>query len=122
VAGRFERVAIGGGDLHAMRLFAAWLASALEWGGRVPVEIREIPGGAPLESVTLSGGGVELEMGLDPRHTCVRTTARHGGRECASRTVALGDGTIAALIAEELRVRSRDLAFERAIAALPEVA
>jgi hypothetical protein len=36
--------------------------------------------------------------------------------------VSLGDQGLAALIGEELRIRSRDLAFERAIAAIQRIA
>jgi glucose-6-phosphate dehydrogenase assembly protein OpcA len=118
----FTRLSIAAGDVHAGRLYAAWLASALEWQGQVSIDITEVPGGAPLEAVTLSGGGVELDLALAAGGACVRTLARIGGRECAARTVAMGDGRIAALIAEELRVRARDLAFERAVGALAEVA
>jgi hypothetical protein len=35
----------------------------------------------------------------------------------AARTVSLGDQRLAALLSEELRIRARDLAFERAVAA-----
>jgi glucose-6-phosphate dehydrogenase assembly protein OpcA len=118
----FTRLAIAAGDFHAARLFAAWLASALGWKGQVSIDIRVVPGGATIEAVTLSGGDVEVALGLVQERTCVHTEARLRGRECASRTVALGDGDLPALIAEELRVRSRDLAFERAVAALAEVA
>jgi glucose-6-phosphate dehydrogenase assembly protein OpcA len=118
----FTRLAMAAGDRHAARLFAGWLASALGWRGHVSIEIRDVPGGATIEAVTLSGGDVELELGLVQGGTCVHTVARLGGRACAARTVALGDGDLPALIAGELRVRSRDLAFERAVAALGEVA
>jgi glucose-6-phosphate dehydrogenase assembly protein OpcA len=117
----FTRLAIAAGDRHAARLFAGWLASALGWTRQVSIDIRDVPDGATIEAVTLAGGDLELELGLLQGGTCVHTAARLGGRECAARTVALGDGGVAALIAEELRVRSRDLAFERAVAALGEM-
>jgi glucose-6-phosphate dehydrogenase assembly protein OpcA len=121
-AAAFTRLAMAAGDRHAARLLAGWLASALGWKGQVSIEIRDVPDGASIESVTLAGDDVELELGLVQGRTCVHTVARLRGRECAARTVALGDGGVPALIAEELRVRSRDLAFERAVAALGEVA
>jgi glucose-6-phosphate dehydrogenase assembly protein OpcA len=120
-AAAFTRLAIAAGDRHAARLLAGWFASALGWTGQVSIEIEHVPDGAAIEAVTLSGGDLELALGLVQGGTCVHTAARLGGRECAARTVALGDGGVPALIAEELRVRSRDLAFERAIAALAEV-
>jgi glucose-6-phosphate dehydrogenase assembly protein OpcA len=121
-AGAFTHLVVAAGDLHAARLFAAWLASALGWRGQVSIDIRVVQGGATIEAVTLSGGGLELALALVPGRSCVQTEARIGGRGCAARTVALGDGAIPALIAEELRVRSRDVAFERAMAVLGEVA
>ena len=40
---------------------------------------------------------------------------RIGGELMASRVLSLGSQTLSSLMAEELRVRSRDLAFERAL-------
>jgi hypothetical protein len=47
----------------------------------------------------------------------VETAARLSGVDAASRTVSLGEQRLASLIGEELRIRARDLAFERAVAA-----
>jgi glucose-6-phosphate dehydrogenase assembly protein OpcA len=119
--GSFDRLEMAGADVYSMRLFAGWLSSALGWRGRVSIDMRELPGAAPLESVRLVEGGYELSLALAPSRACVQTTAKVRGREGATRTVALGDQGLTALIAEELRVRSRDLAFEQAVAALEEL-
>ncbi len=108
---------IEGCDRHMARLFAGWIASTLHWPRGQGYEFREKPGGAPIEAVALSGGAQELSLRLASSRTCVETAARAGGVEAASRTVSLGDQGLAALLGEELRIRARDLAFERAVAA-----
>jgi glucose-6-phosphate dehydrogenase assembly protein OpcA len=117
----FTRLEIAGSDRHTARLFAGWLSSSLRWNGRVSIDMREAAGGAPLESVTLGDGTQTLELHLAPSRTCVKAAATVTGHAGATRTVSLGDQSLAALIAEELRVRSRDLAFEQALAALEGV-
>lgn len=117
-AAGFERLDVTGSDVHAARLFAAWLESSLQWKGRVTIDIRDAPGGAAIAAVTLGNGTQELALRLAPSRTCVETSARVAGHAGATRMVALGDQGLATLIAEELRVRSRDLAFERALAAV----
>ena len=116
-AGAFTRLEIHGADVHSARLFAGWLSSRLEWNGRVSIEIRETPGGAPIESIALGDGRQALSLRLAPSRTCIEAAAGVTGHAGAARIVSLGDQSLAALMAEELRVRSRDLAFERALAA-----
>lgn len=113
----FTRLEIEASDVHVARLFAGWLSSSLQWNGRVTTDIRASPGGAPLESVTLGDGRQALALRLAPSRTCVEASARVAGHAGAVRTVSLGDQSLASLISEELRVRSRDLAFERALSA-----
>ena len=122
VAGRFDRLEIAAGDVHAGRLFAGWLASCLDWQGRVAIDIEHVAGGSPIERVRLGGGAQQVTLEMAPSRECVETTARVEGHAGATRIVPLGDQSLAALIAEELRVRSRDIAFEQALAALPGVA
>ena len=42
-------------------------------------------------------------------------SAATAGQSATSRVVSLGDESVTALLAEELRIRSRDHAFERAL-------
>jgi glucose-6-phosphate dehydrogenase assembly protein OpcA len=121
-AAGFERLRVAGADPHAARLFAAWLSAELRWNGRVGVEIARAPEGAAIEAVTLEGATQVLDLRLVPGRTCVRTSVRLEGPEEAVRVVSLGDQRLPALIGEELRVRSRDLAFERALGALGRIA
>ena len=116
-ASGFRQLRIEGADLDAARLFAGWLASALKWGEGVKPDLREKPGASPIDLVELGDGTQELTLRLDGNHTCVESAARVQGLAAASRIVSLGDQGLAALLGEELRIRSRDLAFERAVAA-----
>lgn len=118
----FDRLEIAGHDRHAMRLFAGWLSSALGWRGQLSMDLPEGPGASTLTRVRLSGPGLALELAVAPSGRSVQTTVRADGRADVSRMVAPGDQSLPALLAEELRVRSRDLAFEHALRALPEVA
>ena len=116
-ASGFRRLRIEGSDLNAARLFAGWLASALHWGEGVAPDLREKPGARPIDLVVLGDDTQELTLRLAANHTCVESAARVHGLAPASRIVSLGDQGLAALLGEELRIRSRDLAFERAVAA-----
>ena len=122
VAPSFQRLEVAGADPHMLRLFAGWLTSALQWTPAVSIDLRQTDGPAPIERVRLSNGGQELVLRLASSGTCVKTSAHVEGHAGASRTVALGDQTLSALIAEELRIRSRDLPFERALLAAEGVA
>jgi glucose-6-phosphate dehydrogenase assembly protein OpcA len=117
-ARRFNQLTIEGSDGDAARLYAGWLSSSLQWSGRVAFDIREVPGAAPIESIRLGAGAQELALRLAPSRTCVEASAAVAAHAGAARIVSLGDQSLAALVAEELRVRSRDLAFEHALAAV----
>ena len=116
-AAGFRELRIEGSDRDAAGLYAGWLASTLHWAEGVAFDMRQTPGAAPIEAVVLGDGSQELTLRLAANHTCVDTTARLHGRSTASRTVSTGKQDLAALIGEELRIRARDLAFERAVAA-----
>jgi glucose-6-phosphate dehydrogenase assembly protein OpcA len=112
----FRRLRIEGSDLNAARLFAGWIASALKWSEGVSPDLREKPGASPIDLVVLGDGTQELTIRLAANQTCVESAAVVHGLAPASRIVSLGDQGLAALLGEELRIRSRDLAFERAVA------
>ena len=116
-AGTFSRFEVSGGDPHAARLFAGWVTSRLPGGDRLEATIRIDDDPAPLRSVRLSDDGIELSLRLLPNQVCLETTVRLAGAPPAARVVSAGDSGLAALMSEELRVRSRDLAFEDAVAA-----
>jgi glucose-6-phosphate dehydrogenase assembly protein OpcA len=116
-ASAFRMLRIEGSDRHAARLYAGWLASSLHWPADLKPEIRETAGAPPIAAVLLGDGAQELTLRLADNLTCVETAARVNGLAPTSRIVSMGDQRLAALIGEELRIRARDLAFERAVAA-----
>jgi glucose-6-phosphate dehydrogenase assembly protein OpcA len=109
----FTRLTVTGSDRALCGLFAGWLDVSLGWQGRVTVDLK--PGGAAMDSATLEGPRMCLSLSLLHASTCVNTDARIGDQVVASRVVSLGDQRLPALMSQELRVRSRDLAFERAL-------
>jgi glucose-6-phosphate dehydrogenase assembly protein OpcA len=113
----FTRVAISGSDRALCTLFAGWLDASLGWQGRVSIELVGAAADPPIGAVVLDGGAADITLRLLPNGTCLDTAARTSERTIASRVASLGDQRLPALLAQELRVRSRDPAFERAIAA-----
>jgi hypothetical protein len=79
----------------------------------VAVEFEEQPGEA-INAVIFGNGKEELALRRIQGSTCVEGSARLNDRE-ASRIASLGEQNLAALIGEELRVRSHDAAFEKAV-------
>lgn len=129
-APRFRRLQIEGSDPHMARLFAGWFSSSLDSSARSSgmnssgmetsgISIELLPdaaGGAPIARVRLGEGEQELSLSLASSGTCIETAMRVQGHTEASRIVSLGNQGLAPLIGEELRIRSRDPAFERALA------
>lgn len=110
-----SRLSISGADRAQCALFAGWLESSLGWKGRVEAEFADGGRSVPIDTVTLAGEMSRLTLGLHASGACLDTEARIAGQVLASRVISLGDQSLAALLSEELRVRSRDLAFERAL-------
>lgn len=122
-AGRFERVTIDAPDVPAARLFAGWLRSALRWTPGVTIAIRRVERSgaivAPLAEVRLAAKGLTISLRPKPGSGCLE--AGVDGADGCTRIVPLGDGSLATLIGEELAVRTRDVAFERALTAAREI-
>jgi glucose-6-phosphate dehydrogenase assembly protein OpcA len=114
----FTYLRMTAGDRRAAGLFAAWLTSSVQFKQTLQVEIRERAPAIPIEEIRLGGGGQELALCLAGHRACVETAVSVQGHSSASRIVSLEDQSLGALLAEELRIRSRDLAFERAVQAL----
>lgn len=113
--GSFSRLDISAGDLYAARLFAGWMTARLPEGGTLATDISSAPRGAAIQSVVLSGSRHRLSLRLGAGSTCIETSIEASGRSVMSRLVPLGGQTPEALLAEELRVSARDLAFEEAL-------
>jgi glucose-6-phosphate dehydrogenase assembly protein OpcA len=112
----FRTLRIEGSDVHTLHLFAGWILSLVGKADRFAFEFVEHKDTPPIERVLLAGAQ-ELEIRVAPSRSCVVTSAQVRHLSSASRTVSLGDQDLCALLSEELRIRARDVAFERAVAA-----
>jgi glucose-6-phosphate dehydrogenase assembly protein OpcA len=112
----FRSLRLEGSDEYVLRLFAGWVLSIVSSPDRLTFDLVKTNGTAPIETVIL-GGDQELVLRVAPSRTCVETAARVSNLPSTSRIVSLGDQGLAALLGEELRIRARDVAFERALAA-----
>lgn len=113
--GTFDRLSITAGDRHSAQLLAGWIVSRLPDGECLDVSLTADDSPAAIRSLQLTGGGTSLSLRLLPGDDCLETIVDLGGAP-ASRVVSTGDQSLAALMGEELRVRSRDRAFEDAVA------
>ncbi|HYT74754.1 MAG TPA: OpcA/G6PD domain-containing protein, partial [Vicinamibacterales bacterium] len=119
-AASIRRLYIEAADPPSARLFAGWLRSSLKWSAQVAIEIQPSPDrSAPLHCVTLTGDGLSLSLDVKESRTCLEAVVN--GIAASARVVPLAEGTLVSLIAEELGVRTRDLAFERALAGAREI-
>lgn len=110
----FTRLAISGDDRSQCALFAGWLRASLDSRERLATELEPGSGGSMLH-VSLEAPDLQVDLKLRSGGACIAGEARSRGETCASRVVSAGDQRLATLLSEELRIRSRDLAFEAAI-------
>jgi glucose-6-phosphate dehydrogenase assembly protein OpcA len=110
--GAWDRLETVAGDAYDARLMAGWFRSRL--AARDGVQVVQRPGQASLESIVLSGPAGTLQVRLLPNRSCLQTAVRLDGRT-ETRVVPLGDQRLPALLRDELRVRSRDRAYEDAV-------
>ena len=118
----FRKLSIEAGDPFAARLYAGWLRSSLRWGSTVAIDItsaKERDADTPLHRVRLEGTAVSIAAELREGHECLSAAVE--GHGASTRIVPLGDRRLATLIGEELGVRTRDTAFERALASAQEI-
>lgn len=113
-SGRWTALTVRGSDPFDARLIGGWLQSRLP-GGRETVMEHQRTQGERLQSVELSGQTGRLIVRLLPTGTCIETAADLRSGHVESRVVTRGDERLPALLGQELRVRSRDLAFEDAV-------
>jgi glucose-6-phosphate dehydrogenase assembly protein OpcA len=119
-AAAYRELDVEASDRSAARLFAGWLQSCLAGTTRLVIRIADGPRGArtPLTRVRLSGGGPALTLHVQRDRTCLEAEVEGAA---GVRVVPLGDGALATRFAEEIGVRSRDAAFERALVAAMEM-
>jgi glucose-6-phosphate dehydrogenase assembly protein OpcA len=111
----FNRLHIEAADRPSALLFAAWMRTALQWGDHVEIDIEECRGPSPINCIALTGGTRDLHLRLAKSRTCVESVFQSGTEQSISGVVALGDVSLTAILSDELRIRSRDHAFERAV-------
>jgi glucose-6-phosphate dehydrogenase assembly protein OpcA len=124
-AAGFRRLSIDAADVPAARLFAGWLRASLRWPDSNQISIRQASsdGKSPLERVHLEGERLTITLQASSSGTCLQASiTSEDGVDARARVVPLGDGALTALIGEELGIRTRDLAFERALRAARELA
>jgi glucose-6-phosphate dehydrogenase assembly protein OpcA len=115
--GAFRQLEIAAGDGSAARLFAAWLVSCLEWrDADIQINVVRSDDLSVLESVRLAGSPISITVRRLPGRDCLEASI--AGEIADVRVSPVGHATLSACIGEELGVRSRDLAFERALSAL----
>jgi len=117
-AADFSRLTISASDRMSARLFAAWLSSSIELQAGFVVELKDGSTGTPLDEIRLGDHQQELVVRLAGHRTCLETEVSVKGHRSVSRLVSLQAHTLTGLLTEELRIRARDAAFERALAHL----
>ena len=116
----FTHLHVAARDKISASLFAAWLTTSLRFSRELTVEIVEGDMDAPIQQIELGNGDQRLTVRLAAVRNCLETEVEVRGHRSASRIVALRDQGEKGLLTEELRIRARDLAFERAVRALVE--
>lgn len=115
------RLTIEAGDLPSARLFAGWLRSSLHWTSAVAIEITRVSATdrQPLERAVLAGANLAVTLQVRSTRTCLEAIV--AGVDTSTRVVPCTEPTLASLLNEELAVRTRDLAFEQALACAKEI-
>jgi glucose-6-phosphate dehydrogenase assembly protein OpcA len=116
-AQEYTTLEIAASDRAAARLFVGWLHCCLS--PKLQVTIAGAPAGTTAMSrVRLAGGsGPGLTLRIEGGG-CLHAEVDGAG---GARIVPLGDGTLATRFADEIGVRTRDTAFERALVAAMEM-
>ena len=108
-------------DISTCGPASTWLRSSLQWTPGASIAITSAPAGeaTPLARVHLDGAAASITAVVNPGQKCLAASV--DGLDGSARIVPLGGGTLASLIGEELGVRTRDLAFERALLSALEI-
>jgi glucose-6-phosphate dehydrogenase assembly protein OpcA len=122
VAASFDRLWIAGTDPARCALLGGWLDASLGWDGGVSIEQGHTDSTAGLAAVRLQGPAGEIELRLLTNGVCIASEARAGATLLASRVVSAGGRSLPALLSQELRLRSRDVAFEQALSRVATLA
>ena len=113
----FTHLHISGADTMSARLFAAWLTSSLPFQQTFTVDITPGQRTDPIQAIELGDHDQRLTLRL-AAPTCLETAVSVRGHRGATRIVGRTNHSPDAILTEELRIRARDVAFERALRAL----
>jgi glucose-6-phosphate dehydrogenase-like protein OpcA len=120
-AATLKTVTIDAAEGPSGRLFAGWLRSSLPWpaGAAISIRVKHMQHASPLECVTLECDGPPITLKMREGRACFQATA--GNSSESERIVPADEISLSSLIGEELGVRTRDLAFERALIEAREI-
>jgi glucose-6-phosphate dehydrogenase assembly protein OpcA len=124
---QFTRLEIRARDPISAALLAAWLTSTIRFNEGFAVDVTDAPGGPPVQEVRLGrfagsdrldDDQQELMLRLAGSESCLETSVSVRGHRSASRVVSVRDQSLIGVLTGELRIRARDMAFERAVQAI----
>lgn len=120
-AATIASLTISAADVAAAQLFAGWLRASLRWTPAVTITITSAPtpDKQPLERAVLAGPDLTITLQVRSNRTCLEAVTT--GVEASTRIVPCAEPTLASLLNEELSIRTRDLAFEQALAFAKEM-
>lgn len=111
----FTQLTIKGSDRPAAQLFASWLQSSISFQKGLHVDYLEQPGDTILDEIQLGDGKQELSIRVAAQRRCLETAVSVGELRGTSRLVSMANLSLVGLITEELTIRARDGAFEKAL-------
>jgi len=114
----FTRLQIRAADRVSAALLAAWLTSTTRFGKGFTVEVQNGKSEAPIEEIRLGDAEQEVRFRVGETGNCVETSVSVKGHRDALRIVPLVAASLSDAITDELRIRARDLAFERTVRAV----
>ena len=115
-AADFHASTIAASDRMAARLFAAWLRSSIAFRDGFAVRIRRRGPGYADRGESGSATMSRSSSSVWRLRNVSRDRGLRRGHRSASRMVSVTDQSLTGLLTEELRIRARDAAFERALA------
>ena len=118
-ASKFTRLQLRTSDRVSAALFAAWFTSSMHVGKGFAIDIQNGDLDVPLQEIRLGDGDHHhITMRVSEGGGSVETSVSVPGHRDVSRLVPLLDNSISGVLKAELRIRARDLAFERALRTL----
>lgn len=114
----FTRLEFQANDRWSAALFGAWLTTSIGFRKGFTVRINNGASDVPVEGIHLGNDEHQLRLRLNDRRTSIETSVSVPGHRGATRLVPLTDQTLSNAVKEEIRIRARDAAFERAMRAV----